>query len=140
MITWEEHGRERIRARRATVAVSSVATTPSAAPSSVEVVKGVKRLHEGDQGTSGVGGGRGDIMSEVAAEHKDREKVLKTETGSASGAAAGVVSTSGGVGCGTVEGMTDSFTLNRSSVREYVWFVVAAFLPSWVCPPTWGPA
>lgn len=122
MITWEEHGRERIRTRRSTAAVSSV-PTPTAAPSSVEVMTGVKRPHEGDQGTSGVGSGMGDVMSGVAAEQQAREKVLKTEAGSASVAAAAAVAT-----CGGVEGMTDSFTLNRSSVRES---------PSG-CSSTWG--
>lgn len=122
MITWEEHGRERIRARRSTVAVSS-APTPSAALSPVEAVKGVKRPHEGNQGTSEVASRMGDVMSGVAAEQHAREKMLKTETGSVPGGAAAAVATFGGV-----EGMTDSFTLNRSSVRES---------PK-SCPSTWG--
>ena len=130
MITWEEHGRERLRARRAATAANAAVSanlTPAPAEASAASQEGgTKRLLNGGQGTAPPGGSGGVPPGwSGSAGHQSREKVLKTEIGASPGASAGAaaaaapaVATVAGSGFGSTEGMADCFTLNRSSVRE----------------------
>lgn len=142
MIKWEEHGRERMRARARRVA-SAAATTASTAAAAAsppapascsaagvapDQATGTKRSLEGMSQPAGPGpmastGGIG--IGAVGADVQGRQKMMRTETGSVPGTGASVpvpapVAVAGGSegGPAVAESTTDSFTLNRSSVRE----------------------
>lgn len=132
MIKWEAHGLERIRVRRAVAAAEAAAATAAATAATTTTTttlilsetgeaKGTKRPLETGQVAGGVltaGVGVGVAGGGGAGGLQGREKMMRTAAGGAvPGTGAGLAREGSTAGLATAEGTTDSFTLNRSSVR-----------------------